>query len=419
MATQVALDVDSEAERGFQNYVDTRSELKDRRPLSSFGRTKRSGEEILLAKSSQPSFITNEKQQHATHQSSLARCLAIVVLLPAWYGAHSIFAIAMQKFASSPQRIEPSLGFALETSFAVATLQTIIGIAIGSLILRIRYGSEVTVVLYQESRGMIWVGLLHAIGVCCTNLGFLYGTASLIQMIKALEPLETLIWSVLLGVEARSSFGHVGSILVLIGGNMSVVTSHPAPPEAIPVGCAVLAGISLTLRNVVQRKLSNKTMSGSIVQFTLTTLFASLWCSLGTVLALILTKVDTNEGRRPLLEDISLKVVLFQPVFTLASMMILGLCSSLTHSLFNAGKRIGSVLVAILWLDEEWSKSSIAGFIAISFGTFAYVHERRYGSGGGSHEHTTATEFSGVHPVITLAILICLFLLPSDDEALE
>ncbi|KAL7516239.1 hypothetical protein ACHAWX_001271 [Stephanocyclus meneghinianus] len=39
----------------------------------------------------------------------------------------------------------------------------------------------------------LFIGLLHYIGSLCTNMGFAYGSASLVQCVKLLEPIETLI----------------------------------------------------------------------------------------------------------------------------------------------------------------------------------------------------------------------------------
>ena len=316
----------------------------------------------------------------------------------------------MQRFSTSPQRIQPSLGLAFETGFAVATLQTIAGMVLGATLLRMRFGSDIGTILFRESKGMVWLGLLHAIGACGTNLGFLYGTASLVQILKVSEPFQTLGWSVMLGEETSASFQHLSSILVLVGGAMAVVSSHPTPPHVISVASALVTGLSLTLRNVVQRKISNKTFRTSMVHFTLMSLFASLWSSFGTVLALILTKVDASEGRQPLLEGISLGTIFYHPIFSLASIVTLGIWSALTHALLNNGKRIVSVLVSIFLYDEEWTRGAVAGLVACSFGTIAYINERR-------HQHDyEAGERGGLHPLIAVAILLCLFWLPGDDE---
>ena len=46
------------------------------------------------------------------------------------------------------------------------------------------------------NKKMDWfLSSLHGLGSLTTNLGFMYGTAYLVQIIKLLEPLETLLWS--------------------------------------------------------------------------------------------------------------------------------------------------------------------------------------------------------------------------------
>ena len=80
------------------------------------------------------------------------------------------------------------------------------------------------------------IGLLHCIGCICTNVGFGYGSASLVQIIKLLEPVETLFLAALVQKSLKVfSFRKFASTVIVIAGTYMLLAgaSIEAKPRSI------------------------------------------------------------------------------------------------------------------------------------------------------------------------------------------
>ena len=97
------------------------------------------------------------------------------------------------------------------------------------------------------------VGSLHFIGCLCTNHSFGYGSASLVQVVKLLEPIETLLLTILVNqLLLRRSHGVTLqkplSVLVIVTGTSMVLAQKSMKPNVVPVmmvvgsGCEVIVG---------------------------------------------------------------------------------------------------------------------------------------------------------------------------------
>jgi hypothetical protein len=297
-----------------------------------------------------------------------------------------------------------------------------------------------------------FLSTLHGIGSLTTNLGFMYGTAYLVQIIKLLEPLETLLLSAYLHKRSGSTtaatttrdaagvniFCHVGtvcSIVVVIGSAISLIpwrqTNSPSQTHAIVF--ALISGCSLSLRNVLQQKQHASAtlpvtasdhhhhpstrshqsddledddddddegtrlltaaesaipttikeelplqqhdvhdpcskLERSVLQFTKLSFQSGLiMAAVSLVFGMLLvspplsaTTATTFATTTPTttsfvwLESLTWNVLLWHPMYNVTSMIVLGWCgSAVTHSLFNAGKRVFSILLALLWMEQQ------------------------------------------------------------------
>jgi len=121
----------------------------------------------------------------------------------------------------------------------------------------------------RQTKFMAFIGLLHFLGSTFTNLGFAYGSASIVQVIKLLEPIETLLLSILvhnmvLSKMMKGSDKNSGpkmelvkfmSVIIIVSGTSLLLTSKGIKKNinVYTVLYAFLSGCSLSCRNVSQK----------------------------------------------------------------------------------------------------------------------------------------------------------------------
>jgi drug/metabolite transporter (DMT)-like permease len=205
----------------------------------------------------------------------------------------------------------------------------------------------------------------------------MYGKASLVQVLKLLEPFETLLLSQLLFQEGNAcSMGIISSMMLVVGAAMSLLKLQSTTLVPQAVGFAILSGLTLSCRNVLQRKHhyhNSKTsqewtkLEKSVVQFTQLSLYSGVW--MGAIAILSYAMI------RSYFVQPSIQVLLWHPLYNIFSMITLGFCSALTHSLLNAGKRVFAICMAMLWFREGLNLSTLAGLCLVGVGGSWYSWE--------------------------------------------
>jgi len=112
---------------------------------------------------------------------------------------------------------------------------------------------------------IVLLALLHGMTMYSTNLGFMYGSASLVQVIKLLEPLETVVLQNYLTQGAQTtqvlSVGVVSSIGLTVGAAYTLVHADPTTQvlqHTTALSFAVLSTLSMSSRNVLQKQLQQQ-----------------------------------------------------------------------------------------------------------------------------------------------------------------
>lgn len=338
-----------------------------------------------------------------------------------WYWTNGMNGISMQSYAEMVD--DP-------TRFASATLRFLSTIALTGFVtcLQLMLGALIgRVLLTMLNPSITWHHItathspplsgLHALGSIATNLGFMYGKASVIQVIKLLEPFETLVLQQLIFREAKCSIGIFSSITVVIGAAMSLLKLQSTPPHPFSICFAILSGLTLSCRNVLQRKQHSQPQSSSssssssgvngggskdpssmspapplgqlpppspsmtpktqwikleksVVQFTQLSYYSGLWTGGCAVVLYVMI--------RPFFVPCSFQVLLWHPLYNVFSMITLGFCSALTHSLLNAGKRVFAICMAMLWFHEGLTNpATLAGLAGVAVGGTWYTLETK------------------------------------------
>jgi hypothetical protein len=229
----------------------------------------------------------------------------------------------------------------------------------------------------------------------------MYGKASLVQVIKLLEPFETLVLSQILFREAKCSLGIFSAITMVIGAAMSLLKLQSTPPHPLSIFSAILSGLTLSCRNVLQRKHHSQPLQAngrehasstkdssslqqppppppqqwsklekSVIQFTQLSFFSGLWTGGCAIFLYLLVQ--------PYVVPWNYQVLLWHPLYNIFSMITLGFCSALTHSLLNAGKRVFAICMAMLWFREGLTNpATLAGLALVAIGGSWYSLETK------------------------------------------
>eukprot|EP00980_Cylindrotheca_fusiformis_P029595 scaffold23567_cov122-Cylindrotheca_fusiformis.AAC.1 len=264
-----------------------------------------------------------------------------------WYWANGMNGIEMQSFAggqanegSAKHASAKSLKFlhTLAVTSFITCLQLLMGAWMGRVLL---FGLNRKLSWRQATSTHWWLlSVLHAVGSLATNLGFMHGKASSIQLLKLLEPFETLGLSLLFFREGTINEGVASSMLLVVGAATSLLKIQTTKTSRLAVVFAVLSGLSLSARNVLQRKhlssvhesfQSVSKLERSIIQFTLLSFYSGI--GLGSVSAILFSVIHPN------IVSLPIGIVFWHPIYNVLSMIALGFSSALTHSLLNAGKR--------------------------------------------------------------------------------
>ena len=105
------------------------------------------------------------------------------------------------------------------------------------------------------------IGVFHSLGSLFTNLGFTYGSASVVQIIKLIGPIETLVLTVIFeqsfkAVTARKFI----SMMVTITGT-AILLSQKKKDSSVNIFSftfALLSGASMSFRNVTVKYFQTK-----------------------------------------------------------------------------------------------------------------------------------------------------------------
>jgi len=248
--------------------------------------------------------------------------------------------------------------------------------------------------LQVDSKTVV-MSVLHGFGSIFTNIGFLFGKAAMVQAVKLLEPFLTLFWSCLLFPEDQQAMKPttILSIVMVVSASIMLVKNggnkNGQRATGTAIAFAMLSGFSLSSRNVLQRKFfqsKNETATAatqqdstrhkvvkSIENFGRLSLWGALVNMAISILALTLNgKVMFN---RYIVEDHALFV--WHPLYNLFSIVTLGFCSALTHSLLNSGKRVVAICMGFLWFSEELSPDRLAALAVSLMGGLLYARDSK------------------------------------------
>jgi hypothetical protein len=396
------------------------------------------------------------------------------LMVAAWYTTNGMNGISMQSFSGFikdlVQKEENLMTNSLFTITAitsvVTTLQLFLGALVGYVLLLLHAllsiistqrsfrspdRSVFTIFQFRESIS----SALHGIGSICTNLGYMYGSASLVslfrsfrvltshlptrsqssfpqvQIIKLLEPFEILLLTRLFLPDERKllTMGVASSMILTVGAAISLIQSKSSQPHVHAVTFALLSGFTLSTRNVLQRQQhsnnsaqpssssppSTGVLETSLMQFTKLS-WQSAWFMVAFSMMLFLllglhqslpVALDVFDAT---IHGIHWGILTWHPMYNSLSMITLGYCSALTHSLLNAGKRVFAIVMAIVWFRETVTRGTMVGLTLVFGGGCWYTMESKAKGEGPQYWMRLAK------PMISLLLLQLVQLVNDQDQ---
>lgn len=189
--------------------------------------------------------------------------------------------------------------------------------------------------------------------------------------------------------------GVASSMTLTVGAAISLIQSRQTQPHPNAIAFAILSGLTLSTRNVLQRKqhssdtpsnhqtasTSRSVVEKSLVQFTqLSWQSALVMMLLSIVLFVLLASFQTaaaSESFRLTVNGMNWGILTWHPLYNAFSMITLGFCSALTHSLLNAGKRVFAIVMAIVWFKESFTRGTVLGLALVFCGGCWYTVESK------------------------------------------
>jgi len=330
-----------------------------------------------------------------------------------WYFTSSKNAIATQKVVEDHLRSQGS-NEKMQFMVVLTTLQLMSGLCIcyflQSLLLIMKNQSVTTEDRQDKSTKaqsthlknsgyFVFIGLLHFVGSFFTNMGFAYGSASLVQVVKLLEPIETLILtasvnSCILGRPHRIEVKKTISVLVIVTGTSMLLAQKAMKPNPLSVTFAIFSGFSMASRNVISKISKAKSKSDTVIKdnkeivgcIGLTTMGVAKFSRITTaaflpaIFLLFLFEINNvyqhgaNASRIKLIwsSETGSEAILYHALYNIFSISVLSLVSAQSHSLLNVGKRISNVIIAAFVFQVPLGVGGIIGLLVAAIGGFVY-----------------------------------------------
>jgi hypothetical protein len=320
------------------------------------------------------------------------KIIQICIFTVCWYWSSGINAVASQKlfitFFDSASLSEEYTRSPFPLALMLTSTQLSLG---GFLSMTYRYlAGKLDLNDIYNQRTLV-LGLLHLTGHWCTNMGFGYGSASLVQIIKLLEPIETLLLAALANKISNRGSGNqvfttrkVLSTLVIIGGTCMLLGQKSMNANLHSIAFALCSGFCMASRNVLTKSANSDVEEDTLKHGTYDVFqrgmdhFSqiSILSAIPSAAVLFSTTI-TNPTRISSFVSEMPRQTLFQAVgfhvlYNIASITVLSLSSAPLHSLLNVGKRISNVLIALLTFRDPLSPSGTFGLLFAACGAFIY-----------------------------------------------
>jgi len=308
-----------------------------------------------------------------------------------WFATNISNNIALQDFHGDMLFDSVDVEPRLEAMTFVTLVQMACGVVMAMVLKMFVPGGTDIVTLLKgglSSAFIFALGALHGFGSLATNMGFMFGSASFVQIIKLFEPWEMLTIDCVvkhwLGKPLQLSLGVVLSMAMIILSAVSLLVDKMNGGQLIGAVFAVSSGLMITSRIVFQktfRLTEAKTgFAHSLDEYLLMTFNALLALVAAFLWQFTVSRTAANGVFVDIGDVINLfrvELILFHPLYNLFSLLTLTFVASITHSLLNVSKRVIGLLITLAWFHEEVTPKILCSAGAAFIGGCWYTIEKR------------------------------------------
>jgi len=328
------------------------------------------------------------KDDVASSSSSMGTVSMATLAVGLWFWMNIANNIELQEFHASVRFGNDALILRLEAMTFVTLVQMAIGLVVG-VCLKLAIGRGATLMeLVTGCTSFLWtLGVLHAGGALFTNLGFMFASASFVQVVKLIEPWEMLMIDISvrkwIGKALQLSLGVVLSMALVVGSAVSLTVETLDRGRPLAVFFALLSGLFITSRIVFQKtfRFSDESKSGfvpALDEYLIMAFGALIFLSAAFLVEYSSARIKGENfvNVMELVELFTVELVVYQPLYHLFSLMTLTFVASITHSLLNVFKRVLGLVITIYWFQEEMTLRVMIGCAVAFIGGCWYTIEK-------------------------------------------
>lgn len=260
---------------------------------------------------------------------------------------------------------------------------------------------------------IVHVSALHLLGGLFTNIAYAHASAAATQVLKASEPIITVVLVAVLTGVLPNKRALAGVLLIPVG--ILIFTMGDKALSFDGVRYTALSSLCLPIRNIFGKNL-NQAM-GSANTFVVATwgaqlLYVPIYCSI----------LLCSGGSMP---SFSSKHLLLAAIcytaYNCASFIFLGMFTPVTHSVANGLKRVVSIIVAAAYFQSSLPNMFLPGLLVLFAGIGLYIMSKYTAATDSSQklsDHDVKRPFEPNRGVTILLALAFLFLMYRDSSML-
>lgn len=369
---------------------------------------------------------------------SLASYLTLFLFVFAWYVSNTLSSVQTKEVIIA-SREEVDSGRKIENIFVafiipvwVTFIQLSLSGIIGFLYFSCTSSEQSPWLTFTRSyesnsewfKGITSVAIYNVLGTLMTNIGYISGSVSFVQLIKAMEPVATVIAYKLLLNKSPNSIMLIGVILVISGSCFASATD--ASVNTISIIAALISNAVLPLRNIVTKKLDGNATSDvsyNEIKKIKGFMMFSLISSIGSIVICILlcflyvfifflchvnespqlSQVFTNLLSMDVLHETFMSSSMYC-AYNSFSFLVLGRLDPITHAILNVFKRAFNIITAMLFFHEPFTYQFITGLTIALLGLGIYTAGERSKDGSIAHYFP-----SGVSRIVVVCVAVIVF----------
>ena len=290
--------------------------------------------------------------------------LQTLLIIVIWWVASSVTSITSKEVLNQGNNLDGQI----TTAFVdlrwidLTAIQLLVGTVISVIYLRIKYNTSI---IPDSScwRTLIIAVMGHLVGNLATNASFAAVSSSMTLIIKACEPLFTII-CVFCYTRQPPNVMTVLSVLSICQGACMFVAADVSFNMS-GMWAAVISNMAFPIRNIAVK--SNLNLTGPLHYYALLSI-----CGLILLLPVSLIKLVVTQ-ELPLLEPIeSLVTGLSHGSYNIASLGVLRKVTPLTHAILNLSKRIFAIILNMLYFSTSCSSLTYIGLLVFAIGNICF-----------------------------------------------